>query len=126
MSAKEVVAALPNMSGFMSRDENTAVLSDFYEVAREVNKASATLKSMKNLPQAEQKAYREEYQKELRLKPMIQTLEKQLVVLKQREQKIRESTKMTDDVKRAELKKINDQRDRMAANVTKARQKLYD
>lgn len=125
-TAGEMIAGLPNMSGFVSKEENTAVLSDFYEVARDVNKASATLKSMKHRPMEEQRAYREEYKKELRLKPMIQTLEKQLVLLKQREQAVRESIKMTDDAKRAELKKINDQRDRMAKNVAKARQKMYD
>jgi hypothetical protein len=125
-SVGEMIAGLPNMSGFVSKDENTAVLSDFYEVARDVNKASATLKSMKHLPQAEQKAYREEHQKELRLRPMVHTLEKQLVLLKQREQTIRESTKLDDDAKRAELKKIDAQRSRMAANVAKVRQKMYD
>jgi len=125
-SAKEMLASLPNMSGFVSKDENTAVLSDFYEVARDVNKASATLKSMKHLPQAEQKAYREEHKAELRLKPMVQTLEKQLVLLKQREQRVREDIKMTDDRKRTELDRINAQRDRMAANVAKLRSKMYD
>ena len=125
-SAGEMIAALPNMSGFVSKDENTAVLSDFYEVARDVNKASATLKSMKHLPMEEQRAYREEHKTELRLKPMVHTLEKQLVLLKQREQTIRESSKMTDKVKRTELKRIADQRDRMAKNVSKIRQKMYD
>jgi hypothetical protein len=125
-SANDMIAALPNMSGFMSKDENTAVLSDFYEVAREVNKASATLKSMKHLPIEEQRAYREEHQKELRLKPMIHTLEKQLVLLKQREQMVRESSKMDDVKKQVELKRIADQRDRMVKNVAKVRQKMYD
>jgi len=125
-SAGEMIAALPNMSGFVSKDENTAVLSDFYEVARDVNKASATLKSMKHLPMEEQRAYREEHKTELRLKPMVHTLEKQLVLLKQREQTIRESSKMTDEVKRTELKRIADQRDRMAKNVSNIRQKMYD
>jgi hypothetical protein len=125
-SANDMIAALPNMSGFMSKDENTAVLSDFYQVARDVNKASATLKSMKHRPMEEQRAYREEHQKELRLKPMVQTLEKQLVLLKQREQMVRESSKMDDAKKQVELKRINDQRDRMVKNVTKLRQKVYD
>jgi hypothetical protein len=125
-SANDMLASLPNMSGFMSKDENTAVLSDFYQVARDVNKASATLKSMKHRPMEEQRAYREEHQKELRLKPMVQTLEKQLVLLKQREQMVRESSKMDDTKKQMELKRINDQRDRMVKNVTKLRQKMYD
>jgi hypothetical protein len=125
-SANDMIASLPNMSGFMSKDENTAVLSDFYQVARDVNKASATLKSMKHRPMEEQRAYREEHQKELKLKPMVQTLEKQLVLLKQREQMVRESPKMDDVKKQAELKRINDQRDRMVKNVLKLRQKMYD
>ena len=125
-SAGDMLAALPNMSGFMSKDENTAVLSDFYEVARDVNKASATLKSMKHLPIEEQRAYREEHQKELRLKPMVHTIEKQLVLLKQREQLVRESSRMDDAKKQIELKRIADQRDRMVKNVTKVRQRMYD
>jgi hypothetical protein len=125
-SVGDMLASLPNMSGFVSKDENTAVLSDFYEVARDVNKANDTLKSMKHLPLEEQRAYREEHKKEIQLKGMVQAVEKQLVALKQREQMIRESTKMPDTQKEIELKRINDQRDRMAKNVTKIRQKMYD
>jgi hypothetical protein len=125
-SASDMLASLPNMSGFVSKDENTAVLSDFYEVARDINKANATLKSMKHLPLEEQRAYREEHKKEIQLKGMVHAVEKQLVALKQREQLIRESNKMPDTQKQTELKKIADQRDRMAKNVTKIRQKMYD
>ena len=46
--------------------------------------------------------------------------------MQQREQRARENPKMTDDAKRVELDKINAQRDRMAKNVTKLRQKMYD
>jgi hypothetical protein len=125
-SAGDMLASLPNMSGFVSKDENTAVLSDFYEVARDINKANDTLKSMKHLPMEEQRAYREEHKKEIQLSGMVKAVEKQLVALKQREQMVRESSKMDDAKKQIELKKINDQRDRMAKNVTKIRQKMYD
>jgi len=125
-TASEMLASLPNMSGFVSKDENTAVLSDFYEVARDVNKANATLKSMKHAPLEEQKAYRAEHQKEIQLKSMVHAVEKQLVTLKQREQIIRENVKMPDTQKQAELKRITDQRDRMAKNVTKIRQRMYE
>ena len=125
-SAGDMLASLPNMSGFISKDENTAVLSDFYEVARDVNKANATLKSMKHMPMEEQRAYREEHKKEIQLKSMVHAVEKQLVTLKQREQIIRENVKMPDTQKQAELKRITDQRDRMAKNVTKIRQRMYE
>lgn len=125
-SAGEMIASLPNMGSFVSKDENTAVLSDFYEAARDVNKANATLKSMKHLPREEQQAYRAEHKTELQLKGMVQTMERQLVTLKQREQRVREDAKMPEDRKRMELDRINAQRDRMSKNVTKLRQRLYD
>jgi len=125
-SIGDMVAALPNMGSFVSKDENTAVLSDFYEAARDVNKANATLKSMKNLPREEQQAYREEHKKEIQLHGMVNTMQQQLIKLKQREQKIVEDVKMSVETKQTEIKKINAQRDRMSTNVSKLRQKLYD
>ena len=125
-SIGDMVAALPNMGSFVSKDENTAVLSDFYEAARDVNKANATLKSMKNLPREEQQAYREEHKKEIQLHGMVNTMQQQLIKLKQREQKIVEDVKMSVETKQAEIKRINAQRDRMSTNVSKLRQKLYD
>jgi len=124
-SVGEMIAGLPNMGSFMSKDENTAVLSDFYQAARDVNKANDTLKNMKHLPREEQQAYREEHKNEIQLRGMVQTMERQLVTLKRREQMVREDFRMPEDRKRAELDKINDQRDRMAKNVTKLRQRLY-
>ena len=81
---------------------------------------------MKNLPREEQQAYREEHKKEIQLHGMVNTMQQQLIKLKQREQKIVEDVKMSVETKQAEIKRINAQRDRMSTNVSKLRQKLYD
>jgi hypothetical protein len=127
-SIGNIISSLPNMGAMMSKEENTAVLSDFYEVARDVNKAVDTLNSMKySSPEARQ-AYKEEYKKELALKGQVQAINKQLTVLRRREQMVREAPeeRMTAEQKQAELKRIDEMRGRMTQNVMRIRQKLYE
>jgi hypothetical protein len=116
------------MGAMMSKEENTAVLTDFYEVARDVNKAVDTLSNMKYASPEAKQAYREEHKKELALKGQVQAINKQLTVLRRREQMVRESpeTRMSAEQKQAELKRINEMRSRMTQNVMRIRQKLYE
>jgi hypothetical protein len=126
-STGDIIASLPNMGAFMSKEDNTAVLTDFYEVARDVNKANATYGSLKNAPKEERDAYREEHKVEIALKARVQAVNNQLVMLKRREQMIREApeSKMTAEQKYQELRKLDEQRSRMMKNVMQIRQKLY-
>jgi hypothetical protein len=128
MSVGQMLGSLPNMSGFMSKEENTAVLSDFYEVARDVNKAVATFSSMKYAPKEERQAYAEEHNKELRLKNSVQAISNQLLKLKQHEQAVREmpESRMSAERKQAELKRIDEARSKMTANIAKIRRTIYD
>jgi hypothetical protein len=127
-SIGDIISGLPNMGAMMSREENTAVLTDFYEVARDVNKAVDTLSSMKYASPEAKQAYREEHKKELALKGQVQAINKQLTVLKRREQMVREAPeeRMSAELKQAELKRIDELRGRMTQNVMKIRQKLYE
>ena len=126
-SVGDILASLPNMGAFISREENTAVLTDFYEVARDINKANATFASLKNAPREEREAYRAEHKAEIALKGQVQSINNQLVMLKRREQMIREApeSRMSSERKQEELRKIDAQRSRMMNNVMRIRQKLY-
>jgi hypothetical protein len=126
-SIGDIISGLPNMGAMMSREENTAVLTDYYEVARDVNKAVDTLSSMKYASPEDRKAYAEEHKKELSLKGQVRSINNQLVILKRREQMVRESpeSKMSSEQKQIELRKIDEQRSRMMKNIMNARQKLY-
>ena len=126
-SVGDIISSLPNMGAFMSKEDNTAVLTDFYEVARDVNKANATYSSLKNAPKEERDAYKEEHKVEIGLKARVQAVNNQLVVLKRREQMIREAPedKMTAEQKYQELRKLDEQRSRMMKNIMEIRQKLY-
>jgi hypothetical protein len=126
-SVNDIIASLPNMGAMMSKDDNTAVLTDFYEVARDVNKANATYGNLKYAPKEERDAYREEHKTEIALKARVQAVNNQLVVLKRREQMIRQmpEEKMSGDQKQQELKKLDEQRSRMMQNIMKIRQQLY-
>jgi hypothetical protein len=128
MSVGQMIGSLPSISGFMSKEENTAVLSDFYEVARDVNKAAATFSSMKYAPREERQAYAEEHKKELRLKNSVQAISNQLLKLKQHEQAVREmpESRMSAERKQAELKRIDEARSKMSANIAKIRRTLYE
>ena len=127
-SIGNIISSLPNMGAMMSKEENTAVLTDFYEVARDVNRAVDTLNNMKYASPEARKAYMEEHKKELALKSQVQAINKQLTVLRRREQMVRESpeTRMSAEQKQAELKRINEMRSRMTQNVMRIRQKLYE
>jgi hypothetical protein len=127
-SIGNIISSLPNMGAMMSKEENTAVLSDFYEVARDVNKAVDTLSSMKYASPEAKQAYREENKKELALKGQVQAINKQLTVLRRREQMVRESPeeRMSAEQKQAELKRIDELRSRMTKNIMRIRQKLYE
>jgi hypothetical protein len=127
-SIGNIISSLPNMGAMMSKEENTAVLTDFYEVARDVNKAVDTLSSMKYASPEAKQAYREEHKKELALKGQVQAINKQLTVLRRREQMVREAPeeRMSAEQKQAELKRIDEMRNRMTQNVMRIRQKLYE
>jgi hypothetical protein len=127
-SIGNLISSLPNMGAMMSKEENTAVLTDFYEVARDVNKAVDTLSSMKYASPEAKQAYREEHKKELALKGQVQAINKQLTLLKRREQMVREApeTKMSAEQKQNELKRIDELRSRMTQNIMRVRQKLYE
>jgi hypothetical protein len=126
-SVNDILASLPNMGAMMSKDDNTAVLTDFYEVARDVNKANATYGNLKYAPKEERDAYREEHKVEIALKARVQAVNNQLVVLKRREQMIRQmpEEKMSGEQKQEALKKIDEQRSRMMQNIMKIRKQLY-
>jgi hypothetical protein len=126
-SVGDIISSLPNMGAMMSREENTAVLTDYYEVARDVNKAVDTLSSMKYASPEARKEYAEEHKKELSLKGQVRTINNQLVLLKRREQMVREAPeeRMSAEQKQIELRKIDEQRSRMMQNIMNARQKLY-
>jgi hypothetical protein len=103
-------------------------LTDFYEVARDVNKAVDTLGNMKYASPEDRKTYKEEHKKELALKGQVQSINKQLTMLKRREQMVREApeARMSADQKQAELRRIDEARGRMTQNVMRIRQKLYE
>jgi hypothetical protein len=127
-SLNDIIASLPSVGGFMTKEENTAVLSDYYEAARDVNRAVDTLANMKYATAEEKAAYREEFKKELALKGPVQSINQMLVNLKRREQMIREApeSRMTAEQKQIELRKLDEQRARLAKNIANIRQKLYN
>jgi hypothetical protein len=124
MSMQDFLASIPNASAFVSKEENTAVLSDYYEAARDINKVVATASHLKNNPQA-MRAYIDEHKKEYQLKGMTQAINNQLVMLKRRETQIRESNKSSEQ-KQEELKQIDARRNNLTAQVQRLRQKLYE
>ena len=123
-SMRDMLASVPNASAFISKGENTAVLSDYYEAAREVNKVVATTSHLKTNPE-KARAYLEEHKDEYRMKGAVQAINNQLIVLKRRENMVRESTRMSPDEKRQELDRIDEMRNRMVENVQKLRQRVY-
>ena len=125
MSMQDFLASIPNASAFVSREENTAVLSDYYEAARDINKVVATANHLRPNNPKGMREYIDEHKKEYQLKGMAQAINNQLTVIKRQEMRIRESSKSSEQ-KAQELKALDKRRDNITAQVQRLRQKLYE
>ena len=117
-SIQDFIASIPNASAFVSKEENTAVLSDYYEAARDINKVVATASRLKTQPE-QMRAYIQEHTQEYRLKGAAQAINRQLTALKQQEQFIRETNRFNAEEKAAKLERIDAMRTRMTDNIMK-------
>ena len=116
MSMQDFLASIPNASAFVSREENTAVLSDYYEAARDINKVVATANHLRPNNPKGMREYIDEHKKEYQLKGMAQAINNQLVIIKRQEMRIRESSKSSEQ-KAQELKALDKRRDQLTGQV---------
>ena len=123
----DYVSKLPGMSGFVSRPENTAVMSDFYEVYQDVSKANATLASLESRPE-EYSKYLAKHEKEIAYKHMVNALHNSLSKLTEYEKKIRAipDSEMSPAEKRKAIDEVNARRDAFHARVLAIRKGVYE
>jgi hypothetical protein len=118
---RETLARIPSLGAGIGKDENTAVQSDFYEVAREDDQIINTTKHIAKSNPEEARKYLEENRKKV---AYTQGIAKALEGLKRKENSILNSPKMSGAEKAAELKELDAKRNRLMKPVERIREKV--
>jgi hypothetical protein len=125
-STKDVIASLPSMSGFISKDEVNSGAADYYEAAREVNQ---TINTFRNAARTDRQGAKEyikdpERLKQAKVYEAVSDIGKALEKLKRKESMVLESGKLTSAEKRAELDKIKELREKLRKPIMDVRKGL--
>lgn len=120
-SMREILARVPSLGAAVGKDENTAVQSDFYEVAREADQIINTTKNIARSNPEEARKYLEKNREKV---TYTQGIGNALEGLKRKENVILNSPSMSAETKAAEIKKIDAQRNRLMTPVEKVREKV--
>ena len=124
-SWQDALASTPGLSTFIAREYGNAAKNDFYELRKEFDAINNTFNDMKKKGRIEDaKELFEEKKDILRLKTQINTLNKQLTKLRERESVIYDlpESKMSAEQKGEEIKKIREQEKKFLSNVHKLRE----
>jgi hypothetical protein len=118
---RDTLSRVPNIGTAIGKDENTAVQSDFYEVAREANQIIDTTKHIaKSNPERAQKYLQENQEKVA----YTQGISKALEGLKRRENFILNSPTMSSEEKAVLMKELDAQRASLMEPVQKIRKQI--
>lgn len=123
-SFQDLVASIPGMSAFASREFGTRDINDFYELRESVGKAVSTFNYLKTYGTAEErKAYREEHKDLLSVKSRVNRINDNLSKLRKQERLISEApeTKYSAEEKQAKIHAINERRQRMLKDISQLR-----
>lgn len=125
-TTKEIVASLPSMGGFVSKQESVNAIGDFYEAARDVNKTVNTYRELSKRDRAEGDKYIKEPERTKQAEQYkgVQKIEDFLAKINREETRIMESKDMTSAEKRRELDKLLVERQKFTKPVRELRQNL--
>jgi hypothetical protein len=121
-----MVASIPGMSAFASREFGTREMSDYYELRDSLGKAVNTFNYLKTYGTAEErKAYREEHKDLLSVKTRVNRINETLSKLRKQERLIVEApeSKYSAEEKQAKVHAINERRQKLLKNVRELRLK---
>jgi len=118
---RDTLSRVPNIGAAIGKDENTAVQSDFYEVARDADQIINTTKHIaKSNPERAQKYLQENQEKVA----YTQGISKALEGLKRRENFILNSPTMSSEEKAVLMKELDAQRATLMEPVQQIRKKV--
>ena len=118
---RDTLSRVPNIGTAIGKDENTAVQSDFYEIARDADQIINTTKHIaKSNPERAQKYLQDNQEKVA----YTQGISKALEGLKRRENFILNSPSMSSTEKAVQMKELDAQRATLMEPVQKIRKKV--
>lgn len=125
-STKDIIASLPSMGGFISKDETSSGVADYYEAAREVNQ---TVDTYRNIAKSDREGARKyikepDRAKQAKVYEAVSGVGNALEGLKRKENMILESRTMSPAEKRAELDKIQADREKLQKPIREIRKGL--
>jgi hypothetical protein len=123
-TTKEIIASLPSMGGFVSKQESVNAIGDFYEAARDVNKTVNTYRDIKDEKKREAYIKEPERTKQAEQYKGVQKIENFLARINKEENRILESTEMSPAEKRRELDKLLIERQKFTEPVRELRRNL--
>lgn len=123
-TTKEIIASLPSMGGFVSKQESVNAIGDFYEAARDVNKTVNTYRDIKDEKKREAYIKEPERTKQAEQYKGVQKIENFLAKINKEENRILESTEMSPAEKRKALDKLLIERQKFTEPVRELRRNL--
>jgi hypothetical protein len=123
-SFQDLVASVPGMSAFVSREAGTRDKSDYYELRDQVSEAVSTYNFMKKHGTAEErKAYMEENRQVMSVKTQVNNINRQLSSMRNQERLIYETPdiRMSPEIKKEKIAAIRAREKLLLRNVEKLR-----
>lgn len=103
-SGRDMLASIPGMSTFVSKEFGTRDMNDFYELKAETNRAVATMNKLKEIGSPEEvQAYREENQDLILANKRVERIANNLSKLKKQERRIQAADYLTAEEKQEML-----------------------
>ena len=128
-SERDLLASIPGMSAFISKEYGNRYTSDYYELKAEVDKAYKQFQSLDKYGFDIKKAkeYYQENKKLIDTKDDISTLQKDLTAIRQRRKEILQTprTKMSADEKKAELDSLKNIENTTLGRILEIRKRVY-
>jgi len=123
-TTKEIVASLPSMGGFISKQESVNAVGDFYEAARDVNAVVNSFRAKQDRKEAEEYLKKPENLKLAKVYGSVEGVGNALALLNRQEIMVLESKKLSSEEKRIEIDKINAQRKKLTEPVREIRKRV--
>jgi hypothetical protein len=122
---KDFIASLPSMGGYITKEEATGAVADFYEAAKDTNQIIDTVKHIAPSRPEEAKKLLEENRKQL---VYTQGIQSALSGLSRKENAILDmpAERMSAERKAEEIKKIQEDRAKLAKPIREVRKKLFE
>ena len=128
-SDRDMLASIPGMSAFISREYGNRHTSDYYQLKGEVDKITTAYKDLKDFgynPKKTQKYVKDNF-REITIKPLITSIQNQLGKIRQERNKLlmMPRTMITPDGKKEALDRLYEFERALLSQIKNVRKNIY-